>query len=260
MKRLVWLLLAAAVLLAGCPAPQPPMETTAPQSPVDAPPVTSGTELRFSSFDGGGHEYTLTAEDPSILSFTARRDYGSAEHDTQTGASYEMVFTLTGLQPGTTGITVYGASPILDSELWLYTAVVDENLSVSLSPVQTICQLTLYRDGFLALENPRYQITPGPEGFTLTVDEAGSCDLSLETVDALYDVFQRYDMARWDGFAESNPYVLDGEGFLVEVLLTDGTRVQASGENAFPPHYHEAMDAMTAILKDAAKPIAKRFD
>ena len=32
--------------------------------------------LSFSSFDGGGHEYTVEIEDPTIVTVTSRRDYG----------------------------------------------------------------------------------------------------------------------------------------------------------------------------------------
>ena len=63
-------------------------------STVDAPMDGSGTTganvveqpspekavLSFSSFDGGGHEYSVEIEDPEILTYTSKRDYG-AERD-----------------------------------------------------------------------------------------------------------------------------------------------------------------------------------
>ena len=60
-------------------------------STVDAPMDGSGTTganvveqpspekavLSFSSFDGGGHEYSVEIEDPEILTYTSKRDYGA---------------------------------------------------------------------------------------------------------------------------------------------------------------------------------------
>lgn len=62
-------------------------------------------------------------------------------------------------------------------------------------------------------------------------------------------IFDEYDLSQWDGFDKSNQYVLDGEGFWLEIRLTDGTTVSARGENAFPRNYYQVMDRMQEILE-----------
>ena len=75
----------------------------------------------------------------------------------------------------------------------------------------------------------------------------------MDTVNALMKVIDTYDVVSWDGFSESDPSVLDGEGFWLEFSLTDGTRVQARGNNAFPEHYFEAMGTIWSILTDVSQ-------
>lgn len=79
-------------------------------STVDAPMDGSGTTganvveqpspekavLFFSSFDGGGHEYSVEIEDPEILTYTSKRDYGAEQDELETGSPYWMIFTFTG--------------------------------------------------------------------------------------------------------------------------------------------------------------------
>ena len=82
----------------------------------------------------------------------------------------------------------------------------------------------------------------------MSVSEEPAEPFSDVAAKALMDVIDRYDVASWDGFAESRDYVLDGEGFWLEITLTDGTRVLARGDNAFPEHYFDAMGEMWETL------------
>ena len=47
--------------------------------------------------------------------------------------------------------------------------------------------------------------------------------------------------------------MLDGEGFWLEIALTDGTSITARGENAFPENYFPAISRMQETL-DAVLP------
>ena len=58
----------------------------------------------------------------------------------------------------------------------------------------------------------------------------------------------RPHVAAWDGFKESDYNVEDGENFRLEIRFTDGTGIVASGDNAFPDNYSDAMEAMWRIL------------
>jgi len=234
MKQLLLLLLC--VLLV-CPA-------WAEEAPAPA-------KLVFSSFDGGGHEYTAVVEDPAILAVSSARDYGSLGNEPIDGAAYDMVFTVTGLQPGQTVLSVYGRSPIMENEDAVYAATVDEGLNVTLTPVRAISTFYLYRSA--SMYSPVWHITLEPDGYRVSIDEGPEQRISADAMRALMDVIGDYDLAAWDGFSESKQHVLDGETFRLEIRLTDGTFIQAQGENAFPPRYAQAMGEVQRILNAAER-------
>ena len=60
----------------------------------------------------------------------------------------------------------------------------------------------------------------------------------------------RYGVESWDGFRESDPDVLDGEGFLFHAVLSDGRVVEASGSNAFPDGFRKMRSELEAILAE----------
>lgn len=115
---------------------------------------------------------------------------------------------------------------------------------------RTLFRLFVSRNGSIAF--PFFEITLETDGYVLTVNGETSCPMDDADAAAIMQVFAAYDLADWDGFSESNEGVLDGEGFLLEIELTDGTSAHASGSNAFPPRYHEAMGALWNILEHAS--------
>ncbi|MBR3494322.1 MAG: hypothetical protein IKH38_02750 [Clostridia bacterium] len=74
--------------------------------------------------------------------------------------------------------------------------------------------------------------------------------VDAETLVALEEIVERFEMRSWDGFDRSNPYVMDGEMFRLDIVFADGTEVHATGDNAFPQHYREAVAAITTLLQD----------
>ena len=202
---------------------------------------TSGTgaELRLLSFDGGGHEYTVEIEDPSILACAG------GDHSLETGSTFEQVFTFTGLKPGTTDVAVWGRSPILENDDRLYTATVDAALNVTLTAERAISTFFLSRTGDIHYDS--YAITRESDGYRASVNDG-----EPQAIDgALARAVEEYDLARWDGFQESREFVLDGESFWLELRLTDGSHISASGDNAFPEGYFPAISAIQDILDGA---------
>ena len=65
----------------------------------------------------------------------------------------------------------------------------------------------------------------------------------------LLKCIKEYDLESWDGFHESDPYVLDGEGFTLVLRFADGTTVSASGDNAFPENYYGVTNEIEAIFE-----------
>ena len=112
--------------------------------------------LSFHSFDGGGPSYRVAVGDGSVLSYTSEKRYNQKNHEELDGAGYDMIFTFRGLKSGSTTVTVTGESPIMGTEITVYAAAVDENLTVTLTKqeettaaddaIQPVPQLVLHTE------------------------------------------------------------------------------------------------------------------
>ena len=228
MKRLIAIILA--LLVPGCLALGEPVQS-----------VT----LRFSSFAGGGYEYSVEIDDPSVVRCEAKYEYEEQDEPID-GASFEFTATFTGLKPGSTRATVYGRSPILENEDRISTVTVDDALGVTLTPVRTIS--TFYVSRMIEGGFASFKITVGEGGYRVSVDEGPEQPFSAGAVDELMSAIEALGVAAWEGFNESDYSVEDGENFHLEIRFTDGTGVSARGDNAFPDNYDEAMAEMWRIL------------
>ena len=206
--------------------------------------------LRFSSFAGGGYEYTVEIGDPSVAGCAMQAEY-EAPDAVIDGAGCDFTITFTGLKPGRTTATVYGRSPILENDDSIYTVDVDDALTVTLTPVRAIGTYSLSR--FIEADYGSYYVAMDAGGYVVSVDEGPEQPARAEAVEALTDAVEAYDLAAWDGFDASEYSVDDGEDFWLEINLTDGTRVCAQGRNAFPDGYDAAMARIWAILGDIAE-------
>ena len=207
---------------------------------------TGAAVLVFSSFDGGGPEYTITIEDPQTVSYTCRKEYDDPDGESLPGAGYRNLFTFTGIQPGTTKMTVSMSSPLMESNDAVYTVIVDDDLNVTLNQDREISTFELYRYGEIAYDS--YSIVPFMDGYSVSVNGEEFQSIDQKYVDELFQVVEEYDLYKWDGFDKSQENVLDGEGFLLEIGFTDGTSIYANGDNAFPEDYFSAMGQMQEIL------------
>jgi len=64
----------------------------------------------------------------------------------------------------------------------------------------------------------------------------------------LGEIYEKYEVACWDGFNASDSDVLDGDGFSLRINFADGARLRAHGSNAFPKNYREFVNDMRKIL------------
>lgn len=87
--------------------------------------------LTFHSFDGGGPEFTVDIEDPSVASYQSVRRYNKPDHDMLTGAGYDVFLIFKGLKAGSTRMTVSSFSPIAGSEEYSYIITVNEKLMIT---------------------------------------------------------------------------------------------------------------------------------
>ena len=203
-------------------------------------------ELVLRSFDGGGPEYGIAIEDPEIVTWSCRREYDDSDHGSKTGAPYRDIYTLTGLKPGETVMTVSGRSPIAENYDARYAVVVDEALNVTLRQEREISAFELSRNGYVDYDS--YTIHMLQDSYAVSVNDGPYRGIDAGVVDALYHVVEEYDLFSWDGFHETREGVLDGEGFWLEIVFTDGTSIFATGSNAFPQKYFTAVGEMQEIL------------
>lgn len=207
--------------------------------------------LSFSSFDGGGYEYTAIIENPDLLSINCFREYGSSRKSYETGSAYQMVFRFSGIKPGETRIFITAESPILENYEMTFVVTISEALAVSLSAEQSLAGIRLYHNG-RRIPSVYYEMTKKAQDYYLSVDYENSFLMDPEAAKTLYDIFTTYNLASWNGFSGIGPNALESEQFDLEIRLSDGTLLRAFGDNSFPPNYREAMDAMTAALENAA--------
>lgn len=74
-------------------------------------------------------------------------------------------------------------------------------------------------------------------------------------LDRLYQLYKDCRLAAWDGFDKNNEYVLDGDGFSLQITFKDGTELSARGTNAYPEGYSYFRQA----LETAVSPVREEL-
>jgi len=92
--------------------------------------------------------------------------------------------------------------------------------------------------------------------------EADACRLLYNDVEYTADaavlddagcLLAMYGVQAWNGFSGSDPRVLDGESFRLEITFADGSVIAANGSNRFPPDYRAVMDALGELFSGAVQ-------
>ena len=88
--------------------------------------------LTFDSFDGGGPEYSISIEDPTVVSYTESHEYSKPDHEQLNGAGFKVIFTLTGIKPGSTTVAVSMEMSFKpgDAEVTYYNVTVNDALEI----------------------------------------------------------------------------------------------------------------------------------
>lgn len=64
-------------------------------------------------------------------------------------------------------------------------------------------------------------------------------------------ILETYDVASWAGFRGRDPNVLDGYSMRFQVEFTDGSKIEAFGENQFPKNCHDVFSALNELTVEA---------
>lgn len=140
MKRLtaIFFAFASALAFIGCGGKSSEGDVKSTESDVKSTESDrKGATLSFSSFDGGGPQFSIEIDDPDVLAATQTRVYGNPRHAEMDGSPFDVVFRFTGLKPGETTLTISARSPIADNFDARYRAKVDAELNVSLEEIET---------------------------------------------------------------------------------------------------------------------------
>ena len=79
--------------------------------------------------------------------------------------------------------------------------------------------------------------------------EIEGVELDAADVEALRALIDENDLWLWNGFQESNSYVLDGDSFGLSASFADGTELSAWGSNAYPDGYSAGAQAICAYFE-----------
>ncbi|MBP5605487.1 MAG: hypothetical protein J6X60_08090 [Ruminiclostridium sp.] len=91
--------------------------------------------LSFSSFDGGGPEYSIVL-DSDIVSYNRTKKYAKANHKKLNGAGFTITYTFKGVTPGETEMTVEERSPLGADRDHKYSVKVDDKLKVTIETLE----------------------------------------------------------------------------------------------------------------------------
>ena len=122
-----------------------------------------------------------------------------------------------------------------------------EELCSRLARNHSLTRFSISRGGYMMPQSYEISLRNGICTIRENGDEPRIIDPGL--IAGLQEVIRAYGLEAWDGFHESDPYVLDGEGFRLEMEFADGASVYASGDNAFPEGYHDAMAGIDEIFE-----------
>ena len=124
------------------------------------------------------------------------------------------------------------------------------------APVRTDAALTCFcysHSGMNTDQIYSYSVRAGDEGMLADFDlycwyEIEGVPLDAADVEALRALIDECDLWSWNGFAGSNPDILDGESFSLSISFADGTELHAWGSNAWPKGYGAGAQAICAYF------------
>lgn len=85
--------------------------------------------------------------------------------------------------------------------------------------------------------------------FFLSGEEVYEQSESLQLMEQVQELFEKYEVETWDGFHEEEENILDGISFGLEVVFTDGKKISAQGNNVFPTNYQQVFQMLHTLTE-----------
>lgn len=197
--------------------------------------------------------------DEQIVHWKKDREYPKKPSGEDGMQDFTQLYTFTGRRPGATRVRVLTSYPWAEGaesvreDLWLFVDAdrrvmpleTTDFKSFRVSEQDTTAQHDVY-EAVRTENGVRLSHFLAEYNWSYEADDYVETRLDETVVDggeALYmylaGLFRTCGVEKWDGFRKSDPRILDGRMFAFEAELADGTKVTASGSNAFPRHFRE---------------------
>lgn len=118
-----------------------------------------------------------------------------------------------------------------------------------------VTEFTFSHNGMSRYDCYEFTVEKTSEGALLTMQPFGGAKIGRTRIDAgildrLSQLAKTHNMKAWDGFDKTNSNILDGSGFNLSVTFEDGRAISASGSNAMPKGYWEALPDIEKVFTE----------
>lgn len=126
------------------------------------------------------------------------------------------------------------------------------------TPLPDIQELTYYMHG--TMMEPIWSVSlirQGEEAFVRIEpwdkeeEEFYDYPAEAEILEKARVILETYDVASWAGFRGRDPNASDGYSMRFQVKFTDGSKIEASGENQFPKNYRDVFSELNDLTAEA---------
>lgn len=117
-------------------------------------------------------------------------------------------------------------------------------------------------DGSIAGLNYAYTLQKKSDNYLFTYEnplnprlDGRQKEVDNEIIDKLHRLYDKYEIAEWNGFDKTGNMVVDGDSFSLEILFDNEEKLRAGGANASPKGYYD----FRKDLDEVFKPIVDEF-
>ena len=113
-----------------------------------------------------------------------------------------------------------------------------------------------YSNGYAINSDIRYKIECDTEciatikPYGISEEDQKIVEVSSNIIDKLLDIFNEYEIIKWDGFDRYAKDVLDGDSFSFYLKTKDGIKINASGYMLWPDNYRLVRDKIDNIFNN----------
>ena len=112
-----------------------------------------------------------------------------------------------------------------------------------------------YNKGNMSGSRVSYLFENNEGEYTVSIKPYGEDEENVYTfktdedfADALEDILRKSEVGKWNGFDKVNKKVLDGNGFSLNIVFTDSSRIEASGYMKYPDGYGSFREAVDGLF------------